>query len=876
LTFGVWHQALRDVTAHLSPKTAFMPEAVQTARNGQANKLLAHLITQRNRCFHPDGVLVPTDDEIAATMRQSKPTLLQWLSELRYLADYPLCVAINRSFFGQPSSARSYYVKRYMGVAASHREFSTESQTEMRPLHPFLTGRAGRSVLYLWPFVVCGDATEDDPFGGLFAFNQQTRARLAGIRYVSVSGRRTLDWEPPSAGTTLHWLRDERATMPGHLTLPADTLRQAHEAPPDPMVGTDVGQGRSYRLVQRLGEGAMGMVYIARGVEDRVYAIKVLKYQHDISLVRRFEREIEELQRIGQASGIIALLDWGSTNDAQGNRVPYYVMEYAERGDLASFIGQSCVPLDESDDRSVWDLEPRLAVLEQLAGALSRLHTLRLVHRDVKPSNVLLMDDGTIRLADLGLVKTLSAAGGAPMLTRMASVVGTFDYMPPEQALAMDDANPTWDIFAFGILAFELFMGRLPHRRESASSPTGTGVLQEQKALQAIPAQLRKVIVGCTGATPAGRYTDGARLAEALSTALNAVRTATLTIRAEPAAAAIFVDGVTRQAGTRLQLAAGVHVVSAVLGELTATRVVRLAPLAEVVELMVLTREQAAATRSSVAASPELIRRYLDLVQLELVTKSFGYGTTREIEDKNSHEIWRQMKREIGPAAMPPLVDALGSSDPSVRMKALQLLLHFAVDAPATVDLAAIQVRMRHESSPIILRGWIGYLRKTSDRNWPSLVEMMTHESPESGAIPPELGRLIARRDDTAPRILLAVVAVVPSIPVAATRTEAVRVLRSSPADDQAAAALVRLLQHDADYSVRAAAAYSLVAASGSSVVDALLTSLRVDVSPEVRVASARSLLAVDRERAEQAFAQFRARGDSATRLAIEEATREV
>jgi HEAT repeat protein len=148
------------------------------------------------------------------------------------------------------------------------------------------------------------------------------------------------------------------------------------------------------------------------------------------------------------------------------------------------------------------------------------------------------------------------------------------------------------------------------------------------------------------------------------------------------------------------------------------------------------------------------------------------------------------------------------------------------------------------------------------------------HESPEVAAIPKTLERLITRGDDMSQQIVLAVVALMKSIPFAATRAAATRVLRSTHPD--AVAALLSLLQHDEESHVRVAAAYALVGALGPSVFHELLSSLRADGSPEVRVASARTLLATDQKRAQAEFARILAEGDSATRLAVEEATRAV
>jgi hypothetical protein len=432
LEFGPWIHAYREIALLIPPKRAFIPEAVKTVRASTFG-LLEQLNTLRNQFAHPPGGFDPLDEEIQLLIQQGKPALARWLSELRYLVRYPLCVGIARHPFAPHRIPRSYYVKRFMGIAVGHTEFSVDVSADIQEHQPFLVSPSGDALLYLWPFLVTGEPGEDGGFGRLFVFDCQTRVHFGAIAYAGVGTRSAFHWESPSGGGSLHWLRSERQSMPGVLRVGPTGLRPAHDEAPDALLGRTIGEARKYRLVDGLGEGATGVVYVACDAENRTYAIKVLKSQQDTGLVRRFEQEIEELGRVASASGIINLLDWGTTSDAQGHRVPYYAMDYAERGDLSTFIQQSCIPLDESDDPATWDLEPRLTVLEQLATALSELHRLQLVHRDVKPHNVLLMGDGSIRLCDLGLVKVVAPGPAAPPLTRLNSIVGTFEYMPPEQ-----------------------------------------------------------------------------------------------------------------------------------------------------------------------------------------------------------------------------------------------------------------------------------------------------------------------------------------------------------------------------------------------------------------------------------------------------------
>jgi hypothetical protein len=336
-------------------------------------------------------------------------------------------------------------------------------------------------------------------------------------------------------------------------------------------------------------------------------------------------------------------------------------------------------------------------------------------------------------------------------------------------------------------------------------------------------------------------------------------------------------DGVEHPAHTPIPVPSGVHVVAARLAFATASpRIVRVPPLAKVhvVVRLVADGDKGEVTPDSVVASVVLVRQYLDAVQLQLITRSVGYGTTRLVDDKNSYDVWRLMKRDVGDAAVPALIDTLRSSDAHLRMKALQLLLHFAVDSAESVDHEAIQRLMRREPVSVILQSWIAHLQRVSESRWPLLVDLLTSDElgPQTAGIPATLQRLLVRGDSRALQIEGAVTKALTAIPNAASRGEVIRALGGKRAG--AVAAIADALKHDPDPTVRSAAAYVLADGPAARVFDDLLNSLRTDGTHQVRVAAARALLKADVGLARQEFDRVLAGEDSATKAAVDEASR--
>lgn len=256
-----------------------------------------------------------------------------------------------------------------------------------------------------------------------------------------------------------------------------------------------------WNVLALLGQGGMGRVYRAEPLEGGpAVALKVLQGSiSDAAVLQRFEREEQVLAELDHP-GIVRPL---SPLVCEGERA-YYAMELVEGGDLGDEIRA------EGGLTPARAIEVGVGVLEALGAA----HAQGVVHRDVKPSNLLLDADGRPRLADFGLASVASASG----LTRTGTVLGTPEYMSPEQADG-ESADARSDLYAVGILLYEALSGRAPFRAEKPLALLRQHLVEPVPPLVSrhpLPAGLEGVIRRALEKDPAARWQDAASMAAAL------------------------------------------------------------------------------------------------------------------------------------------------------------------------------------------------------------------------------------------------------------------------------------------------------------------------------------------------------------------------
>jgi serine/threonine protein kinase len=212
----------------------------------------------------------------------------------------------------------------------------------------------------------------------------------------------------------------------------------------------------NYVILERIGQGGMGTVYKAQHREmKRVVAIKVLAphLTKTAEGLKRFQREVRAAAALNHPNIVTAY------DAAQSKGAPYLVMEYVDGADLASVV-KSTGPLPVS--RAV-------QYVLQVARALEYAHSKGIIHRDIKPSNLLVDRQDNVKILDLGLARIQDPEGPTSTdsslieLTRTGMVLGTVDYMPPEQALGAKDIDHRADIYSLGISLYYLLAGRVPY-----------------------------------------------------------------------------------------------------------------------------------------------------------------------------------------------------------------------------------------------------------------------------------------------------------------------------------------------------------------------------------------------------------------------------
>ncbi|HEU5326309.1 MAG TPA: protein kinase, partial [Candidatus Limnocylindria bacterium] len=259
-----------------------------------------------------------------------------------------------------------------------------------------------------------------------------------------------------------------------------------------------------YRLIAPLGEGGMATIWRAVDEQlDREVAVKILRPQFsaDPGFAARFKQEARAAGGLSHPN-IVSVYDYG-TDGADGEQ--YIVMELVEGRDLASIISE----------RGALSVDDSVRVAIAVASALEAAHRKGIVHRDVKPGNILITDHGDVKVTDFGIARAVSEAS----MTVTGTTLGSVHYFSPEQARG-DEVTGASDVYALGIVLFEMLTGRRPFEGDSAAAvalkrlnedaPTPSGIGRP------VPAGLEAILARALAREPIDRFPDAGALAEAL------------------------------------------------------------------------------------------------------------------------------------------------------------------------------------------------------------------------------------------------------------------------------------------------------------------------------------------------------------------------
>ena len=262
-----------------------------------------------------------------------------------------------------------------------------------------------------------------------------------------------------------------------------------------------------YQIIKTLGEGGMANVYLAHDtILDRNVAVKVLRgdLANDEKFVRRFQREALSASSLSHPN-IVEMYDVGE-DDGQY----YIVMEYVDGKTLKQVL----------KSRGHLSITEVVDIMLQLTDGLAHAHDAYIIHRDIKPQNIMILSNGMIKITDFGVAASLNST----QLTQTNSVMGTVHYLPPEQAQGKGSTIKS-DIYSMGIMMYELLTGLVPYKGDNAVEIALKHLKEPLPSVRKnhpeIPQSIENVIIRATAKNPRNRYTDAREMHDDLKTALD-------------------------------------------------------------------------------------------------------------------------------------------------------------------------------------------------------------------------------------------------------------------------------------------------------------------------------------------------------------------
>ncbi|MCI8575409.1 MAG: Stk1 family PASTA domain-containing Ser/Thr kinase [Bacilli bacterium] len=262
-----------------------------------------------------------------------------------------------------------------------------------------------------------------------------------------------------------------------------------------------------YQIIKAIGEGGMANVYLAYDtILDRNVAVKVLRgdLATDEKFVRRFQREALSASSLSHPN-IVEVYDVGEDNNQY-----YIVMEYIEGKHLKELLKK----------RGKLTLSEVIDIMLQITDGMSVAHDAYIIHRDIKPQNIMIQENGVVKITDFGIAMAMNAT----QLTQTNSVMGSVHYLPPEQANGKGSTLQS-DIYSMGILMYELLTGKLPYKGDNAVEIALKHLKESlpsiKEDLPDLPQSIENIIIRSSSKNPKNRYADAREMHEDLLTCLD-------------------------------------------------------------------------------------------------------------------------------------------------------------------------------------------------------------------------------------------------------------------------------------------------------------------------------------------------------------------
>ena len=331
----------------------------------------------------------------------------------------------------------------------------------------------------------------------------------AGVRTPSEGGSSSSDANLPSDSPTVVDYSPDAPTIvdlsPGSPVLPPKQKRRPSIVhPQQPTLEPGMVLAQRYEIVEILGQGGMGAVYKATDRElNRTVAIKVIRpdLARDQGIVDRFKQELLLAHQVTHRN-VIRIYD---LSEADGMK--FITMEYVEGENLLTLL----------HEKKKFAPEEAVEIMQQVCRALEAAHTVGVIHRDLKPQNIMRDKTGRILVMDFGLARTLEGDG----MTQSGALVGTMEYMSPEQALGkpLDQRS---DIFALGLIFYEMLTGQMPFKADSTIASLIRRTQEQVAPLSdhdaSIPRSVSSIVQKCLERDLQLRYNTAAELLADLET----------------------------------------------------------------------------------------------------------------------------------------------------------------------------------------------------------------------------------------------------------------------------------------------------------------------------------------------------------------------